>query len=142
MLILSVDEFYTMDYCKMLAEHVSISADFSIACVELPVSDTSGLGVVQADAAGRVLGFQEKPVKTARIPGIDAFILHRHVDHGQEGGLRLGLWTRDPSASFPAAPKARKKIYELFRAADTPAWEEASAFALPVIGIQRWEDLR
>src|SRR6185295_5964839 len=26
--------------------------------------------------------------------GIDAFILHRHVDHAHEGGLNLGLWTR------------------------------------------------
>jgi hypothetical protein len=28
-----------------------------------------------------------------RSPGIDAFILHRHVDHAHEGGLRLGLRT-------------------------------------------------
>ena len=32
-------------------------------------------------------------------------------------------------------------IYEVFRQADTPQWREAFAFALPVIGIQRWEDL-
>ena len=30
--------------------------------------------------------------------GIDAFILHRHVDHKHEGGLRLGLWTRKPDS--------------------------------------------
>ena len=79
--------------------------------------------------------------KTARMPGIDAFILHRHVDHGQEGGLRLGLWTRDPASSNPAAPKSRKRIYEVFRQADTPDWESAFAFALPIIGLQRWDDL-
>jgi hypothetical protein len=79
--------------------------------------------------------------KVAQASGIDAFILHRHVDHGQEGGLRLGLWTRDPTAAFPAAPKARKRLHELFRVADTPAWEKAAAFALPVIGLERWEDL-
>jgi hypothetical protein len=76
-----------------------------------------------------------------QIPGIDAFILHRHVDHGQEGGLRLGLWSRDEASPNPAAPKAPKRIYELFRAADTAEWEKAAAFALPVIGIERWSDV-
>jgi Family of unknown function (DUF5722) len=79
--------------------------------------------------------------KVARQPGIDAFILHRHVDHGHEGGLRLGLWSRDESAKSPAAPKAPKKIYEVFRQSDTPEWEQAFAFALPVIGIERWEEV-
>ena len=32
-------------------------------------------------------------------------------------------------------------MYEVFRVADTPEWEMAFAFALPVIGIQRWEEL-
>jgi hypothetical protein len=71
-------------------------------------------------------------------PGIDSFILHRHVDHGQEGGLRLGLWSRDPNGPHAAAPLAKKKIYEVFKAADTPDWEEAFRFALPIIGIERW----
>ncbi len=69
-----------------------------------------------------------------RQPGIDAFILHRHVDHGQEGGLRLGLWTRDTNAPGPCVPARPKQIYELFRAAGTPAWEKASAFAWPIVG--------
>ena len=80
--------------------------------------------------------------KVDHEPGIDAFILHRHVDHGQEGGLRLGLWSRDETAKSPATPKAKKKLYEVFRQADTSEWESAFAFALPVIGIQRWEELR
>ena len=68
-LILAGDHVYKMDYGKMLAEHVSRSADMSIACVEVPVADASGLGVVQVDAAGRVIGFQEKPAQPAPIPG-------------------------------------------------------------------------
>jgi len=68
-LILAGDHVYKMDYGKMLAEHVSRSAGMSIACVEVKVADASGLGVVQADAAGRVIGFQEKPAQPAPIPG-------------------------------------------------------------------------
>ncbi len=69
-------------------------------------------------------------------PDIDAFILHRHVDHAEEGGLRLGLWTRQPdSLSTPDRPK---RIHECFRAADTPDEEAAFAFALPIVGLDSW----
>ena len=80
--------------------------------------------------------------KIRDLDGIDSFILHRHVDHGNEGGLNLGLWTRDKSAKHPAQPLAKKKIYEVFQAADTPAWEEAFRFALPVIGITNWSEIQ
>jgi hypothetical protein len=79
--------------------------------------------------------------KTAHLPEIDAFILHRHVDHGNEGGLNLGLWTRNPKSRSAAEPAAKKMIYSVFQAADTPAWEAAFQFALPVIGIRHWEDI-
>jgi hypothetical protein len=71
-------------------------------------------------------------------PGIDSFILHRHVDHGLEGGLKLGLWARDPNGAHPAVPSAKKKIYEVFKAADTDDWRKAFEFALPVVGLERW----
>lgn len=80
-------------------------------------------------------------VKVQREPEIDSFILHRHVDHGREGGLNLGLWRRDETARHPAEPLEKKKIYEVFHLADTPEWEEAFEFALPVIGIESWEEL-
>lgn len=74
-----------------------------------------------------------------RQPGIDSFILHRHVDHAQEGGLMLGLWTHRPGTV--SEPDRRKASYEVFRLADTPEWEPAFRFALPIIGLSRWEDL-
>jgi hypothetical protein len=73
-----------------------------------------------------------------RQPGIDAFLLHRHVDHAQEGGLCLGLWTRKDGSV--CEPDRRRRMYELFRDCDTDRWAAASAFALPVIGIERWSD--
>ena len=79
--------------------------------------------------------------KIRNLDGIDSFILHRHVDHGHEGGLNLGLWTRNRQSRNPAEPLAKKRIYEVFKAADTPAWKEAFQFALPVIGIEHWSDL-
>jgi hypothetical protein len=75
------------------------------------------------------------------IPEIDSFILHRHVDHALEGGLKLGLWRRNESSSSPCEPAAHKQLYDVFLRADTPQWRSAFEFALPVIGIQRWEEL-
>ncbi len=76
--------------------------------------------------------------KVAHLDGIDSFILHRHVDHAHEG-LNLGLWTHKPDTV--STPDRHRQMYEPFRLADTPEWEAAFAFALPVIGITRWEEL-
>ncbi len=79
--------------------------------------------------------------KCSRLSGIDAFILHRHVDHAAEGGLKLGLWARDEKSASPSQPLRKKLIYDVFLRADTPDWESAFAFALPFIGITRWQQL-
>ncbi len=77
--------------------------------------------------------------KISRLAGIDAFILHRHVDHQYEGGLNLGLWRRKPDSI--ATPDTKRPIYDCFKAAGTPAQEEAFRFALPVIGVKSWDEV-
>jgi hypothetical protein len=72
--------------------------------------------------------------------GIDAFILHRHVDAIDEGGLHLGLWWSEGTNPRHLGRREKKMIYDVFRAADTPQWREAFEFALPVIGLKNWED--
>ena len=71
------------------------------------------------------------------IEGIDAFILHRHVDHAHEGGLRLGLWTRQ--AESVADPERRKAIYRVFQAAGTAEEAAAFEFARPILGEDSFE---
>lgn len=86
-------------------------------------------------------GYAYAWVKCAAIPEVDSFILHRHVDHGAEGGLNLGLWTRKKDGRSHADPDRKKLSYEFFRLADTPQWKETFAPALPMIGITSWDEL-
>jgi hypothetical protein len=77
--------------------------------------------------------------KIERTDGIDAFILHRHVDHPREGGLLLGLRGYTPNAT---EQRPKKKIWEVFRVADTPEWKKAFEFALPVVGFRSWDAVK
>lgn len=72
------------------------------------------------------------------LDGVDAFILHRHVDHQAEGGLRLGLWSWDDARSDYALPGAHKYIYNVFKYIDTARSLAVTRFALPIIGISDW----
>ena len=85
-------------------------------------------------------GFAYAWEKCRRLPLIDAFIYHRHVDHAHEGGLRLGLWSNKPETV--SEPHRKKIIYDLFRRAGTPAWDEAAKFALPLAGLKSWDELK
>ncbi len=60
-LILSGDHLYTMDYSKMLDEHISNKADLTISVMEVPIEEASRFGIMTTNAAGRITKFQEKP---------------------------------------------------------------------------------
>lgn len=60
-LILSGDHIYKMDYSKMLKEHVDKNADITISVIEVPREDANRYGIMQTDAEGRIVAFEEKP---------------------------------------------------------------------------------
>ncbi|MCF8207880.1 MAG: glucose-1-phosphate adenylyltransferase [Rhodoferax sp.] len=68
-LVLSGDHIYRMDYGRMLAAHVGHSADLSVACIEVPLHEAKGFGVMAIDAAQRVVSFDEKPANPTPMPG-------------------------------------------------------------------------
>lgn len=73
--------------------------------------------------------------KIEQLKGIDAFILHRHIDNANEGGLLLGVRGMTPK---DGDPHPKKLIYDCFRAADTPEWQKSFEFALPIVGLKNW----
>jgi glucose-1-phosphate adenylyltransferase len=68
-LVLAGDHVYKMDYARMLVEHAARKADMTIACIQVPVRDATGLGVMQIDDNSRIVGFQEKPAQPRPMPG-------------------------------------------------------------------------
>lgn len=77
--------------------------------------------------------------KIERLPLVDMFLYHRHVDHPGEGGLRLGL-RETRSATGDHDPGRARRIWDVVRTADTPERAATHAFALRVAGLARWED--
>ncbi len=71
----------------------------------------------------------------AALDEIDAFVLHRHVDHPREGGLNLGLRKYDPD---DRRSRPKKLIYDAFLNADRENWRQSFEFALPIIGLNDW----
>ncbi len=61
-IILAGDHIYKMDYDKMLQSHIDRGADLTIGVLPVPVATAARqFGVMEVDAASRVMGFQEKP---------------------------------------------------------------------------------
>ncbi|HKM73666.1 MAG TPA: glucose-1-phosphate adenylyltransferase [Stellaceae bacterium] len=59
--VLAGDHIYKMDYSNMLADHVDKGADCTVACVEVPLEEASGFGVMAVDDSMRITDFLEKP---------------------------------------------------------------------------------
>ncbi|MCK9237215.1 MAG: glucose-1-phosphate adenylyltransferase [Thiopseudomonas sp.] len=68
-LVLGGDHIYSMDYSRMLKEHVTSGADVTIGCIEVPREEATGFGVMSVDEDFKVTKFTEKPVDPEAMPG-------------------------------------------------------------------------
>jgi hypothetical protein len=94
-----------------------------------------GAKSLEEQAAGMAYTWQ----KLKRLDSIEVFHYHNWVDHPAEGGLRIGL-RKFPDD--PADPQGKKPIWFLYQALGTDKEAEASAFALPIIGLKGWSELK
>ncbi|MGO9446115.1 MAG: glucose-1-phosphate adenylyltransferase [Thiobacillaceae bacterium] len=68
-LVLAGDHIYKMDYGPMLAYHVEKDADLTVGCIQVPIEDAKGFGVMGVNSDARILEFMEKPSKPPSMPG-------------------------------------------------------------------------
>ena len=69
LLILAGDHIYKMDYERMLVQHVNSGADVTVACVEVPIAEATGFGVMHVGPDDRIVDFLEKPAHPPEMPG-------------------------------------------------------------------------
>ena len=75
-LILSGDHIYKMNYQEMVKFHRDNGADLTVGTIEVPVEKAAkSFGVLEMDAAARIVGFEEKPDQPKPIPGNPALCL-------------------------------------------------------------------
>jgi glucose-1-phosphate adenylyltransferase len=67
--LLAGDHVYKMDYEVMLHQHVETGADVTVGCLEVPLAEARGFGVMHVDASDRILSFVEKPKDPPPMPG-------------------------------------------------------------------------
>lgn len=60
-IILSGDQLYSMDYCKMLSHHQRLGADISVAVTPVRAEEAPGFGILKMDEQHRITEFHEKP---------------------------------------------------------------------------------
>ena len=77
-LVLSGDHVYKMDYNELYAFHKSSHAAVTVAVTEVPAESVSSFGILEADRAGRVTGFQEKPRRAdSRLASMGVYLFDR-----------------------------------------------------------------
>lgn len=90
----------------------------------------------QTDLNNQAAGIAYMWKKFNRLPTLEGIQHHRRVDHSNEGGLLLGLWTIVPGTV--QTQDYRKPGWYVWQAANTADEDDSFAFALPIIGVTNW----
>ena len=78
-MILAGDHVYKMDYGLMLAYHAEREADLTIGCMEVPIEEAKGFGVMHIDEGKRIIDFVEKPENPPPMPNRPGWMYHLWV---------------------------------------------------------------
>ncbi len=62
------DHIYKMDVRQMIAFHLDVGADATVAAIPVPRHEAKAFGVLEVDDTGRVLAFHEKPDDPPAMP--------------------------------------------------------------------------
>jgi glucose-1-phosphate adenylyltransferase len=68
-IVLGGDHIYTMDYSKMLYQHVTSGSDLTVGCIEVSCEEAKEFGVMSIDDDYRITEFVEKPANPQPMPG-------------------------------------------------------------------------
>ena len=66
--VFGADHVYRMDPSQMVEQHVATGAGVTVAGIRVPREGASAFGCIDSDAAGRIVGFLEKPADPPAVP--------------------------------------------------------------------------
>src|SRR5690349_79178 len=79
-LILAGDHIYRMDYRPMIAFHQQHGADVTLGGAVVPLEEGHRFGILETDASGRVVSFEEKPPQPRGTLGsMGIYVFGRYV---------------------------------------------------------------
>jgi glucose-1-phosphate adenylyltransferase len=95
-LVLAGDHLYSMNYQKMIQEHVEKKADITVAVLPVEKDQVKEFGILKTRTDGRITDFIEKPQKEDQIHtmSIDesAFQEHGVRSHGRSHVASMGIY--------------------------------------------------
>jgi glucose-1-phosphate adenylyltransferase len=78
--ILAGDHVYRMDYQPMIAFHQQHNADVTLGAVIVPLEEGHRFGILETDADGQVVSFEEKPAQPRGTLGsMGIYVFNRNV---------------------------------------------------------------
>jgi glucose-1-phosphate adenylyltransferase len=66
--VFGADHVYRMDITQMIQQHLSHSADVTVAARPVPLHAAKGFGIIEVNRDGRIIGFDEKPKQPKAMP--------------------------------------------------------------------------
>jgi glucose-1-phosphate adenylyltransferase len=67
--VFGADHVYRMDVRQLLEFHQDRRAELTVAAIPVPVEEAHEYGIIEVDAEGRMIGFEEKPRQPRPMPG-------------------------------------------------------------------------
>ena len=97
-LVLAGDHVYKQNYAKMLAKHIEHGAEVTVACVDVPIEEATGFGVVGVDENDAIVSFLEKPENPPCIPSMPDRAFASMGIYIFNAGFLIGHLNRDARA--------------------------------------------
>ena len=89
------DHVYKMDMRQMMAQHLAMDADVTVAAIPVPLKEAHQFGVIEVDDQGRIKAFHEKVTNAPTMPGRPDMVLASMGNYIFKTGPLLETLERD-----------------------------------------------
>jgi glucose-1-phosphate adenylyltransferase len=137
LVILSGDQLYTMDYRLLLAHHLDLKADITVAVTPVVAADAPGFGILKTDDKQRITEFYEKP-KINDVAGKESPVSADLAAQGRIYLASMGIYVFEASVLYELLD-ARPDDHDFGKAIIPNAIHERRVIAYPFTGY--WNDI-